>query len=285
VGRMVVIESKGRTVWEPNFGPIWNGKWIYYGTVDSYKATQNINMVKFLIIKIDQMGSGIVEDEYLDYRMNVINAGSNILTGIIPTGKYKGWRAKLELLETSLVYKDPSNPFPVKMRYFIEQGSTVLNLSSGNINNMRGYSTKFVGNKLVLANFMEASGIQTDAQLAFSAQALQKINQNIKEQLDIPIAIKNASKFIKIDSSKLLYKASVNGWSPSIFHKLSDNKGPTITVATLQDGRFIGAYSPISWGTKNGSYINNSEAFLFDNDNKYTTIKSSWGQGNYAIYQ
>ena len=285
-GKNIVIESKGRTVWEPNFGPIWSGKWIYYGTVDSYKATQNINTVKFLLIRIDQMGSGIVEDEYLGYKMDVINAGSNILTGIIPTGKYKGYRAKLELLETSLVYKDPSNPFPVKMRYFIEQGSTVLNLSSGNVYNMQGYSTKFVGDKLVLSNFMEASGIQTDAQLAFSAQALEKINQNIKEQTEIPIALKSAGKYISIGTRpKQLYKASVNGWSPSTFHRLCDNKGPTITVATLVDGRFIGAYNPNSWENLNGSYTNNMEVFLFDSDKKYTSAKSSWGPGNYAIYQ
>ena len=281
-GKNVVIESKGRTVWEPNFGPIWSGKWIYYGTVDSYKATQNINMVKFLLIKIDKVGSGIVEDEYLNYKMNVINAGSNILTGIIPTGKYKGYRAKLELLETSLVYKDPSNPFPVKMRYFIEEGSTVLNLSSGNVNNMQAYSTKFVGDKLVLSNFMEASGIQTDTQLAFSPQTLQKINQNIKEQTDISLAIKSASKYISISSSKLLYKATANGWNTSTFHQLCDNKGPTITIATLTDGRFIGAYSPVSWGEH--GYINNMEAFLFDSDNKYTTNNSPWGKGTYAIY-
>jgi hypothetical protein len=284
-GKDVVIESKGRTVWEKNFGPIWSGKWIYYGTVDSYKATQNINNVKFLLIKIDQVGSGIVEDEYLGYKMDVINAGSNILTGIIPTGKYKGYRAKLELIETSLVYKDPSSPFPVKMRYIIELGSTILNLSSGNIYNMQGYSTKFVGDKLVLSNFMEASGIQTDAQLAFSAEALEKINKNIKEQISIPPAIKIAGKYITITRPKLLYKASVNGWSPSTFHQLCDNKGPTITVATLLDDRFIGAYSPISWQNSNTGYTNNMEAFLFDSDKKYTTIQSAWGPGNYAIYQ
>ena len=290
-GKNVVIESKGRTVWESNFGPIWSGKWIYYGTVDSYKATQDINRVKFLIIKIDQMGSGIVEDEYLDYKMNVINAGSNILTGIIPTGKYKGYRAKLELLESSLVYKDPSNPFPVKMRYFIELGSTVLNLSSGNIYNMQGYSTKFVGDKLVLSNFMEASGIQTDVQLAFSAQTLQKINENIREQTSFPKAIQIADSFMtnKIKSIKLLYKASINGWSSNTFHQLCDGKGPTIIIATLTDGRFIGAYSPISWGTIKGSsnYINNSDAFLFDKDRKYTTEFGAWGTNSrqYAIYQ
>jgi hypothetical protein len=284
-GKNIVIESKGRTLWNPNFGPIWSGKWIYYGTVDSYKATQNINNVKFLIIKIDQMGSGIVEDEYLGYKMNVINAGSNILTGIIPTGKYKGYRAKLELIETNLVYTDPSNPFPVKMRYFIEQGSVTLNLSSGNIYNMQAYSTKFIGDRLVLANFMEASGIQTDSKLAFSPEVLEKINRNIRELTDIPVAIKNASKFIKISNPKLLYKASANGWGASQFHQLCDNKGPTITVATLLDGRFIGAYSPISWGRSNGQYFNNSESFLYDSDRKYTTIESVWSRGNYAIYQ
>jgi hypothetical protein len=284
-GKNVVIESNGRTVWEKNFGPIWSGKWIYYGTVDSYKATQNINNVKFLLIKIDQNGSGIVEDEYLGYKMNVINAGSNILTGIIPTGKYKGYRAKLELIETSLVYKDPSSPFPVKMRYFIELESTVLNLSSGNIYNMQAYSTKFVGDKLVLSNFMEASGIQTDAQLAFSAQALEKINKNIREQTEIPAAIKSASKYISIGTRpKLLYKASVNGWSPSTFRQLCDNKGPTITVATLVDGRFIGAYSPISWQSSNTGYTNNIEAFLYDSDKKYSSANSEWGIGNYTIY-
>jgi hypothetical protein len=181
-GKDIVIESSGRTLWNPNFGPIWSGKWIYYGTVDSYKATQNINNVKFLLIKIDQIGSGIVEDEYLGYKMDVINAGSNILTGIIPTGQFRGYRAKLELLESSLEYKDPSKPFPVKMRYFIEQGSTVYNLSSGNVYNMEGYSTKFVGDKLVLSNFLEASGIQTDANLAFSKKTLNEINDSIKEQ-------------------------------------------------------------------------------------------------------
>ena len=283
-GKNIVIESKGRTIWEPNFAPIWSGKWIYYGTVDSYNATLDINKVKFLNIKIDSNGSGIVEDEYLNYKMNVINAGSNILTGIIPSGKYKGYRAKLELLETSLVYKDPSNAFPVKMRYYIEQGSTVLNLSSGNIYNMNGYSTKFVGNKLILSNFLEASGIQTDANLAFSSQTLQKINQNIKEQLTVPPAIKIANKYITINSSKQLYKASVNGWNASTFHKLCDGKGATITIATLEDRRFIGAYSPISWGTTNG-YINNLNTFLYDNDKKYTTNESIWGRGNYAIYQ
>jgi hypothetical protein len=281
------INSKGRTVWDSTYSSIWSGKWIYNGTVETYKATLDINNVKFLIINIDQNGDGIIEDEYYKYKMNVINAGSNILTGIIPSGEYKGYRAILKMIPTDLKYSDPSKPFPIKMRYYIQNGSTILNLSSGDIKNMNGYSTKFVGDKLILSNFLEASGIQTDPNLAFSEETLQKINQNIKDKISMPSYIKIANIFMfnKIKSSRLLYKASTNGWSAQNFHKICDNRGPTITIATLKDGRFIGAFSPISWGTVNNQYINNPDAFLFDDKAKYTTNNSLFGPNQIAIYQ
>jgi hypothetical protein len=219
--------------------------------------------------------------------MDTINAGSNIITGIIPSGQYKGYRAILKIIPSDLKYSDPSKPFPVKMRYYIQNGSKVLNLSSGDINNMNGYSTKFVGDKLILSNFLEASGIQTDPNLGFSQQTLQKINQNIKDQIAMPSYIKIANIFMlnMIKSSRILYKATKNGWDAKIFHQLCDNKGPTITIATLNDGRFIGAFSPISWGTVNNQYITNPDAFLFDNDAKYTTNNSLFGPNQVAIYQ
>jgi hypothetical protein len=281
------IKSKGRTVWDPTYSSIWSGKWIYNGTVETYKATLDINNVKFLIIKIDQNGDGIIEDEYYKFNINVINAGSNILTGLIRSGEYKGYRAILKMIPTDLKYTDPSKPFPVKMRYFIQKNSIILNLSSNDIKNMNGYSTKFVGDKLILSNFLEASGIQTDPNLAFSKENLEKINQNIKDQTTMPSYIKIANIFMfnKLKSSRLLYKATTNGWTAQNFHKICDNRGPTITMATLKDDRFIGAFSPISWGTVNNQYINNPEAFLFDNDAKYTTNNSLFGPNQVAIYQ
>ena len=281
------INSKGRTIWDPAYSSIWSGKWIYNGTVETYKATLNINNVKFLIIKIDGNGDGIIEDEYYKFKMNIINAGSNILTGLIPSGPYKGYRAILKMIPTDLKYSDPSKPFPVKMRYFIQNNSTILNLSSGDIKNMNAYSTKFAGDKLILSNFLEASGIQTDQNLAFSKENLQKINQNIKDQITMPSYIKIANIFMfnKLKSSRILYKASINGWSAQNFHKICDNRGPTITIANLKDGRFIGAFSPISWGIVNNQYINNPEAFLFDNNAKYTTNNSLFGPNQVAIYQ
>jgi hypothetical protein len=286
-GKNIVIESNGRTLWEPSYSPIWNGKWIYYGTVASYKATLSINAVKFLNINMDNNGNGYVNDEYLNFTMNVINAGANILTGIIPSGKYMGFRATLKLIPSDLKYTDSSQPFPIKMRYTIVKNDQVLNLSSGNIYNMEGYSTKFIGDKLVLSNFLEASGIQTDPNIAFSPENLKKINSMIKDETEIPETIKLASNYMTnpIITSILLYRASRDGWDPSIFHQLCDNKGPTITVATLQDGRFIGAYTPISWGIIDNQFLMNSDAFLFDSDRKYTTIESYFGRYNYAIFQ
>jgi len=284
-GKNIVIESSGRTVWEPEYSAIWNGRWIYHGTVESYRATLNINTVQFLIITMDNNGNGIVQDQFFNFRMNVTNAGANILTGIIPSGRYNGWRATLRLLPTNLAYTDPSRPFPVKMRYFIQQGNTTLNLSSGNINNMQGYSTKFVGDRLILANFMEASGIQTDPNLAFSAQNLARINNNIREQR-MPRPLEIANRFLqnRIRQHRLLYQATINGWTANNFRQLSNNRGPTVTIATLQDGRFIGAYSPVSWGTVNQQYIDNPNAFLFDSERQYTSDRGAWGPGRLTIF-
>ena len=285
-GKNIVIESSGRTVWEPQYSSIWNGRWIYHGTVESYKATLNLNTVQFLIITMDENGNGIVQDQFFNFRMNVISAGSNILTGIIPSGRYNGFRATFQLIPTDLRYSDPSRPFPVKMRYFVQQGNTILNLSSANINNMQGYSTKFAGDRLILANFMEASGVQTDPNLAFSAQNLARINNNIREQR-MPRPLEIANRFLqnRIRQHRLLYRATINGWNASNFRQLGNNRGPTVTIATLSDGRFIGAYNPVSWGQGvNGQYIDNPNTFLFDSERQYTSERGAWGPGRLTIF-
>ena len=243
-GKNIVIESKGRTVWEDSYSPIWSGKWIYYGTVASYKATLDINKVKFLIIKIDANGNGIVEDEFLNFKMNVINAGANILTGIIPSGDYSGYRATLKLIPTDLKYSDPLKPFPVKMRYFIEKNNTTLNLSSGNIYNMEGYSTKFVGDKLILSNFLEASGIQTDANLAFSKKTLNEINDSIKEQ-QIP-------KFEIFEDTNCVYGRLYNGYKQD---------------GSRNDYKYLGKFNSYEECAKSPNIPANAKAIAYHNDN------------------
>jgi len=423
-GKEVTLESQGRTVWDERYSEIWNGNWIYYGTVESYKATLDINNVDFLKIKVNADGKGVVYDQFHKFKINVINAGSNILTGLIESGKYQGFRANFILIPTNLKYSGPIKSFPVKMRYYIEKMRTIseynfpkvvgiatqynivpqynaigvtkngngysswcsnttnnvcnaeyrlvfsngsisnltiksdspsgltnpdisfglsdvpndviavlqgrrigtqkwfdvnvpsvllipnqksvkfsgntgefkkttsffankitYNFSSGNINNMEGYATKIVTEKLVLANFLEASGIQTDPNLAFTEQNMTKLNDGIKQQLALPDIIRDANKFFpetnKIKSAYLLYKSSRDGETRQAFHNKCDRKGPTISIARLKNNMYIGAYSPISWGLiANGQFIRNNETFLFDNKRKYNCTNPEK-----AIYQ
>ena len=53
-------------------------------------------------------------------------------------------------------------------------------------------------------------------------------------------------------SFKLLYRMSRDGDSIKTFHKLCDNKGPTISLYLLNDGNIVGGYTPINWDTSGG---------------------------------
>jgi hypothetical protein len=48
----------------------------------------------------------------------------------------------------------------------------------------------------------------------------------------------------------LCYRASLHGWEmPVNFHSNCDLKGATVTIVSVEEGKFIlGGYSDISWG-------------------------------------
>jgi len=72
-GKMINLSSKGRTTWDKKYSPIWNGSYIYYGTV--------INNNNYLTIDLDKNGNGTVKDPLLGISIKVSNAGANILYG------------------------------------------------------------------------------------------------------------------------------------------------------------------------------------------------------------
>jgi len=72
-GKMINLSSKGRTTWDQKYSPIWNGSYIYYGTV--------INNNNYLTIKLDKNGNGTVKDPLLGISIKVSNVGANILYG------------------------------------------------------------------------------------------------------------------------------------------------------------------------------------------------------------
>src|SRR5581483_1119417 len=50
----------------------------------------------------------------------------------------------------------------------------------------------------------------------------------------------------------LLLRGSRDGFTANDFHRLCDNKGPTVTIIKVKEsGKLIGGYSPISWHNQN----------------------------------
>jgi len=86
------------------------------------------------------------------------------------------------------------------------------------------------------------------------------------------------------EASNLLYKASRDGWSVAAFHQRCDNKGATYTRAIINDGRVLGAYTPLSWSSTVQNYQNDTTAFLYDGTTKFTAANGAWGPGQYATY-
>jgi hypothetical protein len=46
---------------------------------------------------------------------------------------------------------------------------------------------------------------------------------------------------------KLLYRASRDGWHSTNFHHLCDEKGPTLVIVKVNNGRLCGGYCSIGW--------------------------------------
>ncbi|GBB88245.1 hypothetical protein RclHR1_01480010 [Rhizophagus clarus] len=82
---------------------------------------------------------------------------------------------------------------------------------------------------------------------------------------------KISNKFRKVYYEfKLLTRGSRDGFTGAIFHKMCDNKGPTITVIRLKDeSSILGGYNPINWDvSKGGKYEKITDSFIFNLDNK-----------------
>ncbi|XP_024134776.1 interferon-induced protein 44-like isoform X1 [Oryzias melastigma] len=78
---------------------------------------------------------------------------------------------------------------------------------------------------------------------------------------------------------KLLYKASIHGFTGAAFHQHCDNKSPTVSVGYNTSGRVFGGYTrqPFS---QSGLYVNDDQAFLFsfsgEKLNKYPCINAPY---------
>jgi hypothetical protein len=162
-GKFVNLTSSGRTTWEQKYSPIWNGDYIYYGTV--------VNNNNYLTIKLDKNGNGTVKDPILGITIKVSNIGADILYGRIRQGSLNGidlrnFSVILEMVPEKYEYRGLKESYPVKIRYLLIGDNKIYSLGSSSLDNLDSYATKKEGNIVIYSNLMESKGIQVDEQLA-----------------------------------------------------------------------------------------------------------------------
>uniref|UniRef100_A0A3Q4N6Y6 Interferon-induced protein 44-like n=1 Tax=Neolamprologus brichardi TaxID=32507 RepID=A0A3Q4N6Y6_NEOBR len=78
---------------------------------------------------------------------------------------------------------------------------------------------------------------------------------------------------------KLLYKASIHGFTGAAFHQRCDNRSPTVSVGYNNSGFVFGGYTEQPF-SQSGQYVNDDQAFLFtfDGENliKYPVTNSTY---------
>ena len=78
---------------------------------------------------------------------------------------------------------------------------------------------------------------------------------------------------------------SENGSNSEIFHKLCDNKGPTLTLISTTKNRIFGGFNPLNWKNKGGSiYDKSNQTFIFSLNlrKKYNMIDNKSKRAFYA---
>jgi len=86
---------------------------------------------------------------------------------------------------------------------------------------------------------------------------------------------------------QLLYKASVDGYAASDFHRACDNKGPTLTLIRSKNGFVFGGYSVLPFDSTTNGYKNHSEGFIFTLSNPHNIPPTKYPrkqQSTFAIF-
>lgn len=76
------------------------------------------------------------------------------------------------------------------------------------------------------------------------------------------------------------YSKSGNSGTATTFHSNCDNRGPSVTLIKLLNGKLLGGYTKIGW-TMNGTYYLYGDSFLFSLS---AVKKYPIGAGNYEVY-
>jgi hypothetical protein len=84
-------------------------------------------------------------------------------------------------------------------------------------------------------------------------------------------------------SCKLLYRASSDGWLIADFHRMCDEKGPTVVIVKVSNGRLCGGYCSIGWKSS-GSWQHDNNSFLFSLESLKKYNGSKEGHGGHVYW-
>ena len=82
---------------------------------------------------------------------------------------------------------------------------------------------------------------------------------------------------------ELLYRATRDGWHSTDFHRLCDDKGPTVIFVKVSNGRLCGGYCSIGWKSS-GNFQRDPDSFLFSLDYLKTYSDSSPDHHHQRVY-
>ena len=82
------------------------------------------------------------------------------------------------------------------------------------------------------------------------------------------ICINKIFEWTKAKNMELIYRGTRDGSSCQAFHKLCDDKGPSIVLYLNEKGHIFGGYASIPWKS-NGDYKSAPDSFIFTLTNIY----------------
>ena len=176
--------------------------------------------------------------------------------------------------------------FPEKIKISLEKGKLIENeLKELNDNKLISVINDCINieNNIDEINkikkiFNNKNDTKTEIKLYFEDEEIINLTETIKT-LGTISSNKFVNSKIKFDenlvidwigknfTSERLFSTSKNGFQPSEFHRLCDNKGPTIIFIETKKGYIFGGYTELNWD-KSGEYKTDESTFLFSINNK-----------------
>ena len=97
----------------------------------------------------------------------------------------------------------------------------------------------------------------------FSMKSFSSNIMTLKQDLNLVGILSRQLSKPGFKKTKLLYRASENGYSSSSFHSLCDNQGKTITIIKSGFGNIFGGYTNIPWKSYGGYKSDQGKSFIF----------------------